>query len=179
MWESGQFTASERRVLLTHWCGKAWDKVSNMADFIEKSFKGAGCLLTADMSELEAVPPQNIPGYSRLLAAELRKVQASEATDQGETEAQQVPAPLLPSVEEEKCDSSDGGDNALDSDNEADEVSGSDDEDSATFFVPAGMSVQDPMPALDKTLVKTPILFKWVARGWQLGRVKKKLPRNE
>ncbi|KAK3237238.1 hypothetical protein CYMTET_52672 [Cymbomonas tetramitiformis] len=153
-WESGQFTASERRVLLTHWCGKAWDKVCKMDDFIEKSFKGAGCLLTADMSELEAVAPQNMPGYSRMLAAELRK-------------------------DEEKCDSSDGGENALDSDNEADVASDSDDEDSAPFFVPAGMSVQDTMPALDKTLVKTPILFKWVARGWQLGRVKKKLPRND
>ncbi|KAK3285794.1 hypothetical protein CYMTET_6610, partial [Cymbomonas tetramitiformis] len=76
-WESGQFTASERRVSLTHWCGKAWDKVCKMDDFIEKSFKGAGCLLTADMSELEAVAPQNMPGYSRMLAAELRKVQAS------------------------------------------------------------------------------------------------------
>ncbi|KAK3263368.1 hypothetical protein CYMTET_27822, partial [Cymbomonas tetramitiformis] len=83
------------------------------------------------------------------------------------------------SQDEEKCDSSDGGENALDSDNEADVASDSDDEDSAPFFVPAGMSVQDTMPALDKTLVKTPILFKWVARGWQLGRVKKKLPRND
>ncbi|KAK3270817.1 hypothetical protein CYMTET_20801 [Cymbomonas tetramitiformis] len=143
-----------------------------MDDFIDKSFKGAGCLLTADMSELEAVAPQNMPGYSRMLAAELRKVQASDRlasdltlTGQGEVEAQEVPAPLLPSQDEEKCDSSDGGENALDSDNEADVASDSDDEDSAPFFVPAGMSVQDTMPALDKTLVKTPILFPRVAAG--------------
>ncbi|KAK3277024.1 hypothetical protein CYMTET_14947 [Cymbomonas tetramitiformis] len=42
-----------------------------------------------------------------------------------------------------------------------------------------GMRVVRTMPALDKKLVKTAILFKWVARGWQLGRVKRKLPRND
>ncbi|KAK3248273.1 hypothetical protein CYMTET_42252 [Cymbomonas tetramitiformis] len=137
----GQFTASERRVLLTHWCGKAWDKASDR--------------LTSDLT----------------------------LTGQGEVEAQEVPAPLLPSQDEEKCDDSRVMVVRMRWTQTMRQMwqvrSDSDDEDSAPFFVPAGMSVQDTMPALDKTLVKTPILFKWVARGWQLGRVKKKLPRND
>ncbi|KAK3285298.1 hypothetical protein CYMTET_7088 [Cymbomonas tetramitiformis] len=163
-WESGQFTASERRILLTHWCGQAWEKVSKMHDFAEKSFKGSGCLLTVDMSELKAVAPQNVPGYSKLLAAELRKVRESETANQGEVQTQEVPEHVLPSVEDEKSSSSDGGENGLDTDNEADVISGSDEEEAtAPFFVPAGMRVMGTMPALDKKLVKTAVLFKWVA----------------
>ncbi|KAK3237911.1 hypothetical protein CYMTET_52045 [Cymbomonas tetramitiformis] len=58
-------------------------------------------------------------------------------------------------------------------------ASGSDEDDLTAFFVPASMRVVRTMPALDRKLLKTAILFKWVARGWQLGRVKKKLPRND
>ncbi len=68
----------------------------------------------------------------------------------------------------------------MDSDHDDDMASGSDEEELTAFFVSAGMRVvRTTMPALDKKLVKTAIVFKWVARGWQLGRVKRKLPRND
>eukprot|EP00854_Cymbomonas_tetramitiformis_P028887 gene28887-35885_t len=162
-WESGQFTASERRVLLTHWCGLAWEKVCKMNGFILKSFKGCGSLLTVDLSELEAVAPQNMPGYSKLLARELaKKLQsdtvAAESAQQSEMPA--IPPAVLPSVEDENSsESDDSADAGLDSDHDDDMASGSDEEELTTFFVPAGMRVVRTMPALDKKLVKTAILF--------------------
>ncbi|KAK3234964.1 hypothetical protein CYMTET_12993 [Cymbomonas tetramitiformis] len=81
------------------------------------------------------------------------------------------------SVSSESNASADAG---LDSDHADDMASGSAEDDlTAYFFVPAGMLVVRSMPALDRKLLKTRILFKWVAHGWQLRRVKKKLPWND
>ncbi|KAK3253591.1 hypothetical protein CYMTET_37166 [Cymbomonas tetramitiformis] len=178
-WESGQFTASERRVLLTLWSGEAYEKLCAMMDFLQKSFLGSGCLLTVDFSDVDKVAPQNMPGYGKRLRAELLKAQETGMAE-GTTSVSEPapPAPLLPG-DEEHSDQSDISEAGLDSDNENDECSDVDPEEFAAFFLPTGMQILSNMPPLDKKLLKTAIMFKWASRGWQLGRVKRKLPRNE
>ncbi|KAK3234854.1 hypothetical protein CYMTET_54912 [Cymbomonas tetramitiformis] len=178
-WESGQFTASERRVLLTLWSGEAYEKLCAMMDFLQKSFLGSGCLLTVDFSDVDKVAPQNMPGYGKQLRAELLKAQETGmAEDTTSVSEPAPPAPLLPG-DEEHSDQSDISEAGLDSDNENDECSDVDPEEFAAFFLPTGMQILSNMPPLDKKLLKTAIMFKWASRGWQLGRVKRKLPRNE
>ncbi|KAK3235665.1 hypothetical protein CYMTET_47066 [Cymbomonas tetramitiformis] len=48
----------------------------------------------------------------------------------------------------------------------------------AMYWTPFGMRKVVDTPAFDKTLVKVAILFKWEHVGWQLGRIRKKLPGN-
>ena len=48
-WESG-LTASERRVLMTHWVGDAVQKVNTDRAFIRKCFQHTGCELAVDHS---------------------------------------------------------------------------------------------------------------------------------
>eukprot|EP00854_Cymbomonas_tetramitiformis_P014617 gene14617-17271_t len=47
------------------------------------------------------------------------------------------------------------------------------------YWTPEGMHAVLEPPPLDKRFVKSAILFKWFQVGWQLGRVRKKLPTNK
>ena len=61
----GSFTASERRVLITHWVGDAYNLLisEKYADFIRKMWERTGCLITADGSEDHLIAPEGLPGY--------------------------------------------------------------------------------------------------------------------
>ena len=63
--EDNQFTASERRILITHWVGEAYNAlVDERCDrFRREAFERRGCLLTADGSGDDLVWPQVLPGY--------------------------------------------------------------------------------------------------------------------
>ncbi|KAK3247840.1 hypothetical protein CYMTET_42675 [Cymbomonas tetramitiformis] len=147
-WESGQFTASERRVLLTLWSGEAYEKLCTMQDFLQKSFRGSGCLLTVDLSDIDKVAPQNMPGYSKRLRSELLKVQESGMTEDttSASEPPLPPVPLLPE-DEEHSDRSDLSEAGLDSDHEDDKCIDVDPEEFAAFSLPVGMQILPRMPA--------------------------------
>ena len=49
-WENGELSASDRRVLLTHWTAQAWTRVL-AGDAKRKYFEHTGALLTIDGSE--------------------------------------------------------------------------------------------------------------------------------
>ena len=49
------FTASERRILITHWAGVAWKKLCS------PEWEKTGCLMTADGSGDEKVAPEGLP----------------------------------------------------------------------------------------------------------------------
>ena len=63
--EDNQFTASERRILITHWVGEAYNTlVDERYDGFRREFFGrTGCLLTADGSGDDLVRPEGSPGY--------------------------------------------------------------------------------------------------------------------
>ena len=63
--EDKKFTASERRILITHWVGDAYRALieEKYDDFRRKIFIKTGCLLTADGSGDDLVDPEGLPNY--------------------------------------------------------------------------------------------------------------------
>ena len=66
-----KFTSSERRILITHWAGKAWEKLTSpkltspkYASFIRKCWQKTGCLMTADDSDDKLIQPEGLLNYS-------------------------------------------------------------------------------------------------------------------
>ena len=61
----GKFSASERRILITHWSGNAYNTLSSPKydEFRWRLFQKTGCLLTADGSDDELIQPEGLPNY--------------------------------------------------------------------------------------------------------------------
>ena len=62
----GLLSAKERRILITHWVGQAWDRVTG-ADYkssLWRFFQKTGCLITADGSEDALIQPEGLPNYA-------------------------------------------------------------------------------------------------------------------
>lgn len=62
-WITG-IPATERRVLITHWLGKAWHKLICEID-IEKIVRKTGCLMTYDGSEDGQILPEGLKSHQR------------------------------------------------------------------------------------------------------------------
>ena len=63
-WEDGKLSASDKRILITHWVGAAWEKLFSNKDYHpDRYFERTGCLLTLDGSEDDKVNVQGLPNY--------------------------------------------------------------------------------------------------------------------
>ena len=62
------FTASERRILITHWAGEAWEKlISPKYEHLMRScWTKTGCLMTADGNEDHLIKPEGLKDYAVL-----------------------------------------------------------------------------------------------------------------
>lgn len=58
------FTASERRVLLTRWIGDAWEEVSSNKEMIARAFKKCGISVAADGSEDADIHIEGLDDYT-------------------------------------------------------------------------------------------------------------------
>ena len=60
------FTARERRYLISHWAGSAYEELvsDKYKDFWWRQFEKTGCLITADGSEDDKINPEGLPNYS-------------------------------------------------------------------------------------------------------------------
>ena len=56
----GKMSASERRVLVTKWLGKAWKEVGSNRDMVVRSFKKCGISLSLDGSESREIRIENM-----------------------------------------------------------------------------------------------------------------------
>ena len=60
-------SARERRILITHWVGKAWEKIheasENYSKCLWRYFEKTGCLITADGSGDEKINPEGLQDY--------------------------------------------------------------------------------------------------------------------
>ena len=59
------FSASERRILITHWVGDAWNTLSgpDYDHLRQRCWEKTGCLMTADGSEDDKITPEGLPNY--------------------------------------------------------------------------------------------------------------------
>ena len=63
-WQSS-LTAGERRILITHWLGEAWETVGlNYPNYRKKLFEKTGLLMTVDGSEDHLIKPDGFDDYS-------------------------------------------------------------------------------------------------------------------
>ena len=60
-WEDGKFTASERRILFSHWYAEAVERVNKNVDALEKYMGHAGLLMTADGSDDDKIKLEGFP----------------------------------------------------------------------------------------------------------------------
>ena len=60
-----QFTAKERRILITHWCALAYRRViGEEYDHLRlRVWQKTGCLMTANGSDDEKITPEGLPNY--------------------------------------------------------------------------------------------------------------------
>ena len=75
LWESGKMTASQRRILMTQWVGKAIETYNSQryADTRRRLFEKTGCFMTADGSGDHRIQPEGVQGrytFERLDPAE-------------------------------------------------------------------------------------------------------------
>lgn len=58
-------TSKDRRILITHWCGKGYKKLlsGEYRDFLLKAWQKTGCLMTADGSDDDLVKPEGLEDY--------------------------------------------------------------------------------------------------------------------
>ena len=66
----GKISASERRVLVTKWVGKAWTEVGSNRDMVVHSFKKCGIPLSLDCSENGEIHIKSIEEYELQTAKE-------------------------------------------------------------------------------------------------------------
>ena len=64
-WYGGSFTAKERRILITHWVGKAYEKIigPEYELFRWRMFQKTGCLITANSEDDEKIQPEGLKNY--------------------------------------------------------------------------------------------------------------------
>ena len=59
-----EFTASERRVLLSKWIGEAWEKVCTKPEIITRGFRKCGISIAVDGSEDEVININGVDDYT-------------------------------------------------------------------------------------------------------------------
>ena len=64
-WKAGKYTVGDRRVLMTHWVGQAWEKLHiEHKDTIIKTFRQVGLSLNPDGSEDSELKIRDLPGIT-------------------------------------------------------------------------------------------------------------------
>ena len=61
LYTEGKITASQRRILMTQWCGEAWSKVD--PDSVVRAFKKLGLTTALDGSDGNFVNIPKLPEY--------------------------------------------------------------------------------------------------------------------
>ena len=159
-WESNVLTASDRRVLMTHWLGAAWEKAMAKPDTVRKYFEHTGALLTLDGDH--GVSLFKFDGVSEPFEFMSAVLPAAETA---------LPSPEPPDELGSDVDDRDPCLDDIDDDDDGDMPA-------TPFKLPANLRLapSEPNPiALEfhhgdsppaDELVGRKLLFKWAAVGW-------------
>ena len=87
------FTAMERRILLTHWSGEAWNKFTTDEKYEQvrwNVFERTGCLLTVDRSGDHIIKPEGLPNYVIPTPSVLEPIDHLPSTNEQIREAEEI-----------------------------------------------------------------------------------------
>ena len=85
----GKLSASQQRILVTKWVGRAWKKIIGMKESIIRSFKKCGFSVAVDGSGYAQVSIDGIPNYEtsqRFLEEEFKLLDEDEDEDEDASE---------------------------------------------------------------------------------------------
>lgn len=164
-WENGDFTASERRILLSNWVGAMWERFkAKQSSLVRKIFVKTGSGMTVDGSEDVLIHPEGTDNYTFNIPAEdeVKEVAARLAAAGGAdgADAEQQGQELN---EDEAQDSGVDSDDSDDPDTEPVEMKDA---------IPDGMVVVSEGPrTIGPELVGRLVLAKWNVVGWCVGEI--------
>ena len=77
-WEDGDFTASERRILISQWVGEVWERMcAKQASFIRRTFVKTGTGMSVTGEDDDQIQPEGTENYT--FEGEVDLVAAAEA----------------------------------------------------------------------------------------------------
>ena len=86
----GKLSASQRRISMITWVGRAWKKISGMKESVTRSFKKYGLLVALDESGNAQVSIDGIPNYEimpqQFVEEEFKLLDNDEDEDEGASE---------------------------------------------------------------------------------------------
>lgn len=179
-WENGTLTASERRILISNWVGKAWEKLCNeKADFIRRAFVKTGSGLTLSGEDDDKICPEGTVGYKFTVDGGAALAAAADAFP-GPAAAEEKKE--VDNDEEEEAEAGDADSEIGGLDHSDTEDSGIDEEERGLAkVVPATLQdvVADDLEvvaeqrAVDAALVGKMVAVKWCLAGWCVGTITK------
>eukprot|EP00903_Cladosiphon_okamuranus_P018578 g17101.t1 len=173
-WENGTLTASERRVLLTHWVGAVVEEIDADKEYRKRLFEKTGSGMTADGSEDDRINLEGLSGPYNFMDVEVDGSSDDEeergdgslgetGRGGGDLGPQQLGDDDQHEDDSSSCDESDGED-ARESEDPQTQLE--DDDELAPGEEPLGMDIPDgfqlqrsPPSALDQSLVKRGVLL--------------------
>ena len=86
-----KFSAKDRRILMTHWIGEAFEKLQGSKyDYSRwQCFERTGCLITADGSDNDKIKPDGMPDY--LIPHQMPTVSADDPFESVAPAAEPIP----------------------------------------------------------------------------------------
>ena len=167
-WEDGDFTASERRILISQWVGEVWERMcAKQASFIRRTFVKTGTGMSVTGEDDDQIQPEGTENYT--FEGEVDLVAAAEAVAAAAADAPAAPVEGRADAEDASdVDSELGGLDSGDDDEPGDAPG-----ETLAGALPDGTEVAPERPNVDASLVGTLVAVKWRVVGWCVGRVTK------
>ncbi|KAK3273295.1 hypothetical protein CYMTET_18458 [Cymbomonas tetramitiformis] len=167
-WE-GTMSASDRRILMTHWAGCGYKRTCERISF-DRYFAKSGCKLTVTGEGDNEINPEGLSVFTfdRLSCGALVE-NPVQGNIQPATHAEMEAATQVEELEEEREELSEEGSD----DNGDDEAE--------RFYVPDGYTLLKDPPAeeqLNFCLIGWHVMYKWNGVGWCHGWIKKFYPKH-
>ena len=176
-WDSGALSASDRRILMSHWFDKATKRALEGTTKL-KWFQHTGALMTADGTDDELIKLEGMPKGTVLefMHVELRS-QAGTSRESTSGTAEDRSETCAPDAHEQDVDHDMADEGCLDEEDDPAEVDEGDAPENL-FAIPSGFQLASAPPdaaALEfrnpsaEGLIGLHILFNWPAVGWIKG----------
>ena len=164
-WENNEISRRDRRILVTEWVAKAWNKIRSKPASIIKIWARTGCLMSCDDTNDNKIKVAGVDDYDFTACGD------DDADDNGPDPNADPDADAAPPEAE---DDNDIVEAFLDnSENDVDELDTDDELDPLESCVPSAFRVvPGPVDRVDESIVGRHLMYKWSV-GWCFARATK------